>query len=66
MDRLGCFGSRSNLFAKSSVKGISVPPLDPVTFAAVTAVLALTAAVATLAPALRATRVDPVAAFRND
>ena len=43
-----------------------VPPLDPVTFAAVTAVLGLTAAVATLAPALRATRVDPVAAFRND
>ena len=43
-----------------------VPPLDPVTFAVVTAMLGLTAALATLAPALRATRVDPVAAFRND
>ena len=43
-----------------------VPPLDPVTFVAVAALLGLTAAVATLAPALRATRVDPVAAFRNE
>ena len=43
-----------------------VQPLDPVTFASVAAVLTLTAAVATAAPALRATRIDPVVAFRNE
>ena len=42
-----------------------VQPLDPFTFASVAMVLALTATVASAAPALRATRVDPVAAFRN-
>ena len=42
-----------------------VQPLDPVTFAAVAAVLGLTAALATVAPALRAARVDPVVTFRN-
>jgi putative ABC transport system permease protein len=43
-----------------------VQPWDVVTFGAVTAVLALTGAVAALAPAFRAARVDPVIAFRND
>jgi len=43
-----------------------VTPIDPVTFVSVAAVLALTGAVATAAPALRATRIDPVVAFRND
>ena len=43
-----------------------VRPLDPATFALVTAVLALTAAVAAVAPALRAARVDPVEALRNN
>jgi putative ABC transport system permease protein len=43
-----------------------VQPWDVVTFATVAAVLAVTGAVAALAPALRATRVDPVIAFRND
>jgi putative ABC transport system permease protein len=43
-----------------------VPPWDVVTFAAVAGLLALTGAVAALAPALRAARVDPVIAFRND
>lgn len=43
-----------------------VQPLDPVTFASVAAVLTLTAAVATAAPALRATRIDPVVAFRSE
>ena len=43
-----------------------VPPLDPVTFAAAAAVLVLTAAVATIAPALRAARVDPIVTLRNE
>jgi putative ABC transport system permease protein len=43
-----------------------VQPWDAVTFASVAGVLALTGAVAALAPALRASRVDPVVAFRND
>jgi len=43
-----------------------VQPWDVLTFGAVAAVLAVTGAVAALAPALRATRVDPVIAFRND
>jgi putative ABC transport system permease protein len=43
-----------------------VQPWDAVTFGAVAAVLAVTGAVAALAPALRAARVDPVIAFRND
>ena len=43
-----------------------VQPWDVVTFGAVAVVLAVTGAVAALAPALRAARVDPVIAFRND
>jgi putative ABC transport system permease protein len=43
-----------------------VEPLDPATYASVGLVLALTAAVAAAAPAWRATRVDPVEAFRNE
>jgi putative ABC transport system permease protein len=43
-----------------------VQPWDVVTFGAVAAVLAVTGAVAALAPALRAARVDPVIAFRNE
>ena len=43
-----------------------VEPLDPVTFASVSAILAMTAAIATAAPAWRATRVDPVEAFRTE
>jgi len=43
-----------------------VTPRDPVTFASVSAVLVLTAMVACAVPALRAVRVDPVAAFRNE
>jgi ABC-type lipoprotein release transport system permease subunit len=40
--------------------------VDPLTFAGVAAQLALTAAVATAVPALRAARVDPVIALRNE
>ena len=43
-----------------------VEPLDPMTFGSVAVILALTAAVATAAPAWRATRVDPVEAFRAE
>jgi putative ABC transport system permease protein len=43
-----------------------VKPLDPLTFVAVAALLAITATLAAAAPALRAVRVDPVEAFRNE
>ena len=43
-----------------------VKPADPVTFAAVAALLALVALAASLGPARRATRVDPVLALRTD
>ena len=42
-----------------------VTPSDPLTFAAVSALLALVAAVAASVPGLRATRVDPVIALRE-
>jgi putative ABC transport system permease protein len=42
-----------------------VQPLDPFTFLAVTALLALAAAIAMLGPAWRATRVDPAVALRE-
>ena len=43
-----------------------VQPLDPVTFGSVAVVLALTAAIATAAPALRAVQVDPVVTLRGE
>jgi putative ABC transport system permease protein len=43
-----------------------VQPLDPRTFAAVTIVVAVTAALSTAAPAWRATRIDPASALRQD
>ena len=42
-----------------------VQPLDPLTFVAVTIVLAFTAAVATAVPAWRAARIDPAVALRS-
>ena len=44
----------------------SIKPTDPVTFAGVSFLLAAIAFVATLVPALRATRVDPVVALREE
>jgi putative ABC transport system permease protein len=43
-----------------------VQPVDPLTFAAVAALLAGTAALATAIPAFRAARVDPIVALRED
>jgi putative ABC transport system permease protein len=43
-----------------------VRPLDPATFAAVTAVLLLTAALSTAVPAWRATRVNPAAVMKAE
>jgi ABC-type antimicrobial peptide transport system permease subunit len=43
-----------------------VQPSDPVTFAAVAAVLGIVAAAAASVPGFRATRVDPVIALRTE
>jgi len=43
-----------------------VKPLDPVTFLATPAVLALVVLIACAAPALRAARVDPAVALRQE
>jgi len=43
-----------------------VKPLDPLTFAGVVIVLGATAAIASLIPAYRASRIDPVVAFRSE
>jgi putative ABC transport system permease protein len=43
-----------------------VTPLDPLTFAAVVVLLGITGTLAAAAPAWRATRVDPVEAFRSE
>ena len=52
----------------SQIAGIlyDVPAADPATFAAVTAVVLVVAALACFVPALRATRVDPMIALRHD
>ncbi len=60
-----CTSCRSDIWKVSSLL-FGVEPLDPVTFGSAILVLLLTAALAAAAPALRAARVDPVEAFRQD
>jgi ABC-type lipoprotein release transport system permease subunit len=43
-----------------------VQPLDPATFALVFLAMVVTAAVSTIAPAWRASRIDPAEALRAD
>jgi ABC-type lipoprotein release transport system permease subunit len=43
-----------------------VGPMDPITYAAVSAGLAAVALLATWLPARRASRIDPIAALRAD
>ena len=49
---------------RATLRGVS--PSDPITFAAVVAVLAAAAALAMWAPARRAARIDPAAALRSE
>jgi putative ABC transport system permease protein len=51
-------------FLSSMLFGVEA--LDPLTFGTVSAILALSALVACLAPAVRASRLDPVAALREE
>ena len=51
-------------FLSSLLFGVS--PLDPVTFGGITLLLGVTAAMACVVPAVRATRTDPMVAIRHD
>ena len=61
-------GSLIALAAARVVSGmlVNISPADPLTFASAAVFLALVAALASYLPALRATRVDPVVALRNE
>jgi putative ABC transport system permease protein len=59
-------GAAAALARSISTFLFGVQPLDPTTFVSVAALLALTATVAAAVPAWRATRVDPVEAFRAE
>ena len=49
-----------------STQLVGIAPTDPLTYAAVAALLAVVSLVATLVPARRATRVDPMTALRTE
>jgi predicted permease len=59
-------GVGASLLATRGLRGMlfGIAPTDPVTFGAALLVLALAGLAAALGPALRATRIDPVAALR--
>jgi len=61
-------GTAMLLAATGAVEGLlfGVKPADPVTIAAVVGLLGAVALVAAWIPALRASRVDPIVALRND
>jgi ABC-type antimicrobial peptide transport system permease subunit len=61
-------GGGGAIIASRSLSGFlyEITPLDPWTYAVVALTLAAAALVATLAPALRATRIDPVAALKAE
>jgi predicted permease len=61
-------GCAASLLVSSSMASVlhGVRPLDPVTFASVPLVLFATALAGAFVPALRATRVDPVATLRSE
>jgi putative ABC transport system permease protein len=60
------FGLLASVVAARVIAGLlyAVAPLDPIVFVSVSALLALAGIVATLIPARRATRVDPIVALR--
>jgi len=64
----GAIGLAAAVLVSRSISAFlfGVQPLDPLTFVAVATVLGVTAIAAALVPALRAARVDPVAAFRTE
>jgi putative ABC transport system permease protein len=57
-----CGAALASRLVSSLIFGVA--PLDPLTFAAVSAVLILVAETATLIPALQASRTDPMSALR--
>jgi putative ABC transport system permease protein len=63
---LAGFVAAAALSSSISAFLFGVQPLDAVTFGGVATVLVVTGAVAAIVPAIRASRVDPVVAFRND
>jgi putative ABC transport system permease protein len=61
-------GLRATLVLTRLIKTLlfEVSPTDPATLAGVAALITVVAAAASLVPALRATRVDPIVALKDD